>query len=1262
MKLFGRKWMSGLGQVRRPASRLRQAVGVLMVILTVAGFVGYRYFTTEARLRHYASVWLERFSGGEASVERVEFGPFTGLHLVGVTLAVPQASGFFPPDTPLDQRTVFSAGTLLLRLSPFSIVSGQLAVPQIVAVNPRLTLVERVSDGLGNWEVMLANRQAGKTGKRGRIKLPELRLRNVEVRQYHLTDRGRVGGTLQTFFAGAVPLPDQPEVYDLSVTKIIGEDERSYRGEDGRLKIDMQTSAVSGSLPSLSLEELSYAAPPEIARWLDVLQLSGYVRAETFRIDPEAGASANLKLREARLSVPINEQEASDASLPRYLQFSNVAGAIRFENRTADVELQCLFRDASPVRIKGRLTLPEDAADLSGLGLEVELAASKVPLPRVDPETDLAEKRFVWRFDRLGAFVHDFDARGFVDLNVKLHKEAGLDKGVRFVEGVLAPQEVSAAFEEFPYRLYGVTGEVRFLRDGTIDLVNLAGAHGDGRAVINGHIGGYTAHHSVELSIQGHGIAMGDDVLEHLRPVDRDLWRRFIQRALVDLDVRLSRPAAPRDQPVARWAYTIDASFLDGAFLYAGFPYPLEQLGGRVRIERGIMRLDDLHGRRGDAIVRASGTVQRDGPKLSQLDLHLRASDIPLDDAVASAMPRGVRSLYEGCAPTGRANVSGRLFTSAEDGGLGYDVAARLSGAALTLPTGGTGGGRLTDVSAELRIVPERLTIESLEGRLGDSPLTLEAGVALDGRQREMDVHLASRSLELTDRVRSLLPQELRPDYDALAPAGRVRLDLRYHRTLPMTEAATQPALAEAMSRQDAARLSSSKSGPTPERGADVIAEANAVYVAKASSDADYVATIEPLDCRLTYEDFPLPLERVTGKVLLRPGQLDIEELSAHHGETRFLLSGHIRTQGETKRSEFSTVRVQGLTFTDQVREAVPWRLRRMWNDMDPFGRCDIDLTEAVFERGPGNRQSWRVRGEVAFDDMSLDVGPQFTEADGAITGEIGYDGQVYLDTALRLERARVAERLVTDATARVRRTAGDTSLHIHDIVAGFYGGGLLGGVDVEYAAHPPTFGLQLTARDVLLQEFLRDKQPSDAPPITASGRVEGRLALTGQFGNPASRHGSGTVLIRDAQVLKLPMVLSILRLVHFAIDDDNAFHDALFDFVVDGHDVILERIDLRGKAVSMMGAGRVHIPDRAMHLVLLVGSPLKLPEMAVLSELVEGVARELMEVHVEGTIDKPLLRAELVRSLRRTIDAMANARVGPSLLPDASRRQRDGR
>ena len=143
---------------------------------------------------------------------------------------------------------------------------------------------------------------------------------------------------------------------------------------------------------------------------------------------------------------------------------------------------------------------------------------------------------------------------------------------------------------------------------------------------------------------------------------------------------------------------------------------------------------------------------------------------------------------------------------------------------------------------------------------------------------------------------------------------------------------------------------------------------------------------------------------------------------------------------------------------------------------------------------------------------------------------------------------------------------------------------------------------------DALIDEFLRGAREAGAE-CEKIYLEDYTINPAGELGDVRSRRGGGTILIREAQMLKVPLMLAILQVVHLAIDDDNAFHDAMFDFIVDGDELILERIDLRGKALSMVGAGTVQISAQLLDLVLLVGSPLQLPRLEILSEFMESMA-----------------------------------------------------
>ncbi len=1212
---------------RRPVGPWRRAAGVAFVLLVGLAILAWHHVTDEERLRKYAQRWLEEFAGGEALVERVRLDLSSGLHLVGVKLLVPAGSGFDPGDDTSEGRTVFESSTLFLRLRPLSLVTGDLVVPEIVAVNPQLTLVQRSSDGLGNWEAMLAGRKTRPAGAAGGVtRLPEIRLRNVQVRQYRIDERGRTGGLSQVFYADARPREDRPGVYDLSVTKLLTGEAGQAIGESSRLTIDMSTLAVSGSLPSLSLEELLFAAPLELRRWLDMLHLRGYVRADTFQFDPRRGGEALLKLRDAGLSVPLDIRERTLPEGQRYVRFSGVSGTIRFDGRTADVELDGRFRE-SPVYLSGRLTMPESGLpSLEAMAFELEVRAERVPLPRFDPDRDPAERRFVNRWAKLREFVEDFDGDGPVGLSLKLRKAPGAGAGIELVEGVMTAQGCSGAYLAFPYRVEELTGEVVFRPDRSILIRELTGRQGHARVTVNGVVGGWRPGTPVELSIRGERVPLNERLLTCMKPEDQRLCRQYLGSALMDLNVRMSREEARPGAEWPRWHTVIDVTFREGTVHLPGFPDLLSGLTGRARISGPDLEFDGLRARRGEAWASLDGRARLAGERVAMLDLDLLAEDMQLQDALARAfVPAAARADFERLEARGRARLQARLRKPRIDAPVSFETDALLEDLRLLIP-----GTCLTLENARVtaRLSDDRLTVESVEGLLnGVSPFRARAEVVSAGSEGSLEAAVTSDRLVLDAALREGLPEGLKHLWAMFDPSGQAAVALEY------------------------ARRAVSPGGAASDSGAR----------------EHYVAVIEPDGCAVTFSPFPLRLTGLRGRITATPARIVIDGVSAEHEAGNLAVEGTVLRAGEAWKAELGIL-AERMTLAEPLRRAMPWRVRRMWNDLKPAGEFDLRLDRLGLEVLPGRPATWSIAGRGEVRGLSLAAGPGLSGIDGRIeelSAEIG-DG-LTVSGRLHVDRARIGNWPVTNLSGRLDRPAGRSEVALRDLIGEFCGGRVLGWVELDVSsgpavmhwdadggqvvqprdaalAGPPRYSLSLTARDVLLEDLLNAGRPA-GERLRLHGRVDGSLMLTGRLGQPGSVGGSGAALVREAQMLKVPLMLSVLQVIHLAADD-NAFHQAAFDFVIDGSEIIVQRIDLQGQALSMLGAGRVRLPAKALRLILLAGSPWRLPRVGAISELLDGVARELMEVHVTGTLEQPEFRAEMVRGVRATVQEILNLTV----------------
>lgn len=1179
----------------RRATRWRRILGLAAALVVMALGGTYWYLTRPAQIRAYATRWLSEFTGGHVDIERASFDPFGGLTLVGVTLALPENSGFEPGNDSLEARTVFTSSSVALRLDVRQLLHRQVRVREVVAVDPELIFVQRSSDGVDNWQWMLEHRPLQSDDALSRPKtLPVIRLRNARLQEYRIGERGRTSASVQTVWADAAPLPAHPRTYDVRLTKIVKDEKtRELVSDPGRLQIDMDTLAVSGHLPAMNLDELLFASTPAMLQWMDLLAMTGTIRPEQLELSPDR-RRVTLALSDASLAVPIDEREHDTPPAERYLRFEQIAGRVRFEGDSASVELAGRFHGA-PIRLQGttRIDPSGTLSGLDALGLDLTLQGTEVLLPRNEPERHASEARFVTRWPQLANFVRDFDGVGRADVSVHLHKPAQRGAGIDLLDGRLEPKNVSARYIGFPYRVTHMSGVVQFRPDGT-ETIELKGMHNNAVLTFSGWEGGFKTQ-AGDLVIRGVDVPLDDDLRTCLSEEDRRLCERFGLQARMDLDIHMTRADAPPGTPDNPWKSVIDVTLRDGALQFDRFPYPLDTLRGQIRIAGGTLDIRELTARRQGASVRVTGTANWSDPARPDVNLLLDAKGVPLDSVLGAALPDEVRDRYRKIAPVGVISVAGAIQSTAASEHVDYDLVLGIVNTSANLPS----GSRLTDIAGRVQLRRTGVTVESLEARLGESALQAEGTLPAELRGAAFDLHVMSPRLALSDTTRGALPQSLREIWDDFAPAGEARVDVHIRRK----DSSTRPASTQA------------------------------------DDDAyDYQAVIEPLGASATYAAFPLPLEDVRGSISLSSDRVEIRSMRMRTGDASISLFGTVEPEGEHNHVRLA-VQARRLKLDAKLRQAMHWRIRRQWDVLKPTGELDVDFSRLEFTTGQ-EMPTWSFDGKAIFRDFALQIGSEIGAVNGSIEGTGRVGDAIEMDSALRLQSIAIDGRLLRDVFARLKREPGSSIVQISELKADLYGGAVVGHAELDYEPSPATFDVWIQASGVSLEQFLNAKRKAGEERLQARGLIDGQLTLSGRFDQPASRRGSGEVSIREAQVFKIPLMFSLLQVVNLTLDN-NAFHDALLHFYVQGRELVLDAIDLRGKALSMVGTGRVDTEADTLNLTFLMGGPLRLPRLPVLTDIVEDVARELMEVRVEGTIDKPKYRAEVVRGLRKPLDEL---------------------
>jgi hypothetical protein len=79
-----------------------------------------------------------------------------------------------------------------------------------------------------------------------------------------------------------------------------------------------------------------------------------------------------------------------------------------------------------------------------------------------------------------------------------------------------------------------------------------------------------------------------------------------------------------------------------------------------------------------------------------------------------------------------------------------------------------------------------------------------------------------------------------------------------------------------------------------------------------------------------------------------------------------------------------------------------------------------------------------------------------------------------------------------------------------------------------------------------------------------------------------------------------------------------------------------------------MMGSGTLQLPDKSLDLVLISTGPHGWDDVPVLTELLEGTSRELMEVHVRGPLNNTSIQAHPFRGVGETIKTLVQPKEPP--------------
>ena len=1241
-------------------SRLRRIMGLLGLLGLVSGIFVYRHFTDPERVRLAALDYLQSLVRGTVSVQSAEFSLFDGVRLSGVSIAKPidpgngrQAQapdGNGRPATEASDTSrpppLFTCPSIRLRYRLAPALMGRLEVEEIVATAPTLTVHrDNQTDAQDFWRLLREPRR-GSAPAMG--PLPTVRLRESKIR---ITRRNQ--DELETI-----------EELTLNVlattTGRHGIYEMAWAGggatrSQGRFRLNPRTGTVTdidGGLPWLRVEGVALAADagiPGVQQRCDLLGLTGELRIRDFHLsagtaesvgdaaapdsDVDAPVSsptgrsqtvadaptsdhpkATIELRNATLAVPLDDADRSLPADKRYLRFTGVHGRLDVTADAATAVLSARFRGSACTLRAQLFRGPTEPFSLADVGFDLKVSVERLELPRRDDPTAPQQAAFVNRWRPVRHFYNDFDPHGLVNLQMSVARQPGADAAIELRHLTLEGLDCDASYRRFPYRVRDLSGSVEYGPDGVL-LKDLTGSHAAGRITVNGTLSRPRWFAATDLNITGRNIPTDRPLHDALSPRYRQIWDLFDPMGSTDIDVRLTRSEGTpeRGEP---WDTIVDARLNEVTAQFTGFPYPFERVVGTLRVEHDVLSVADLTGYSGRGRVAVNGSARFDDRGTEALDLRLEAADIAFDDRLKGALPGSAAALVTQFDPRGTFDLAGALTLDRARGPLVYDLVASLNAADLAyhhLPI------PVEDVTGRIRLQPDRITLNGITGHHGPTQILAEGSLDVGPQTPDGRLTVACNNLVLDAALRQALPETIRPALEQLTLAG------------PFDSV--------------------------------TVAE----WTAGGDRGGHQRTTLTARGVDLHHDAFPLAISDVRGTLTLDADRATFDNLTGRCGQAGLSLSGEVARDADHLGATLD-LSVTDMPFNEQLRQALPWRFRRSWNNLRPAGRFDLALHHLGIRRPvSGGPTEWDFAGALTLHEAGFDLGARVRNVSGTLLLDGASSGtsagsDLSVSGSVRLDHLDLNDHRVTQLTGRIANLPSNRKFVLGDLRGETYGGSVVGEVEVNYATQPAEYSCAATLAGLDLEALSRSPagtqpgqadagSPGDdqdhsasasamasrsaqAPTTAPSGRTDAHLYLTGAIGEPARTRGGGRVRIEDARLFRLPLMLSILDAVDQLGPARSAQQTATAEFFLLGRNIELHDVLIQDPTLALIGGGRIERDPTALDLRLVAVSPNRRLTVPLLTEFLEGTARELIEIRVKGAWAEPTVTARPLRSI----------------------------
>ena len=1190
----------------RYVSRRRHGAGLLVLVLLMGLVYAFGYVTNDSRVRKEAEGYLSQSTGWRVKIRHAHFSFFGGIELTGVRMTLPDSEvRGNAGETSAAQTPIFTAKRIVMRHRPWDLLRGSLRPLEIICDEPVVTMELKAGKGDQAGDAFgRAGQASGGMPPQFMANLPPIRVRGGILRVVMREDGVRMVPSEADMPSEPLNLTMRqcaPGVYRVVFEQVAAGQDTTIAGSLEYNLMTGKAGAVEGRMPDIAA--LTRSLPGKYQKWLQQYAIQG--KAEFRQVsDGKYGQRYEVDMVGLGLKLP-DEQGGLD--------LAGVSGKLIFDENGVTVHsLQGSLPQAGNSRftIVGRYSGFE--AD-SPLKLAIEAPA--VSFPQTAGLTGQLGHTLRW-------IQKEYQPSGPFQLAIDIERDAG---GRMKIAGRATPNGMAAVLRSFPYPLDGITGTIGFGQH-HVTFDRLMGNHDKTAVELSGSAaykgGGYDLHARSPRAVL-------DGALRGALPeAFRRQWDRLKPQGAAQVDVNIMRLSSS-DKDRVNVTLQLDS---EASAEYAGFPYRLERLRGRITIAEGAVVISPdvpLEGGRGDMTFRLTGSVTG-GVDSPATDMRVLVRRLELDEALIGAVrasaPQHIARFMDGLKLTGKAHRLDMSLTSDGRGPLKYDMKADIGEATVASDSFPY---RLEDVSVNISAKDEIVEISKLTGIRRNLPGGW--GIAMPGLAKGGIEALASL------RCRTAPGRDILLWFPRASPDTRVSMSGSVDFSKPSQPLVQVDVKASDVVVDDDLLRLLGRQGLQAWRSFRLQGVADLAMRYKTPDD--YRLTIDATDMSVRYAAFPYDFHNVVGRCIVEPGKVTLDGVRVSDGLMRGAVSGTVN-QGQSRDVGEFVLEASSVLLDWRLLAAMPSSMRPLLSVFKEQGRLDLKFDKmrmSLPKPAAPSAPEFSFAGEVGFHDVAVDVGAGVASFSGRLSGRAhrGQDG-FGLDAHASLDTVGGGGTVLKSATFVLSKQPSSDLLTVHDFASKTLGGRVAGSAEITLG-DPIQCAVQLDIADIAIADLCALRNKAAATQPRAEGSVSGNLTLKAIVGRPEAYQAEGELYLTKTKIAQVPVMLGMRQTVLLAMPESE-YTEGVLRYKLNGTSLLFDEIHLIGAGLSIVGSGKVNLKTEAVRLNF-IGRPSGIvPSIDSLDVLSRSLVRGLNEIRITGTIGRPLIRKIPLGSLEDAV------------------------